>query len=444
MKSSFVRGAVILMAANAVSKILGAFLKVPLTYIIHEEGMAIYNTAFSVYAMMLSFVVSGIPFAVTKLTAAENARKNEGGAKSIVMYASVILTVIGIIGTVVMWIGAKFFALAMKEPNAVIAIRAIAPSVLFVALGAAAKSGFQGANNMVPTALSQFIEALIKLAAGYYFAVRLVKLGTEWAAAGAVAGVSAGEAVATAMLVLGYCISYRRIRRLDGQRSEYTRDIMTTAAPMIFMAAAGAAISVLDTSVIRASLLRSGLTNDEARYLYGAYTGYAMTVLNLPSGFLATFGVSIVPLVSAAAAVGNMDRVKSLTRKGLCISASLGLLSAAVIALGGNIILDILFRNTASGLILRLAAPSVAFICIMQLSSAILQAMGHANLTFISMLVTGGVKLLFAALAVSRPNINIYGAALGQDFAYMAGMMLNMLFLFYAQNHNGLEISDKI
>ena len=45
---------------------------------------------------------------------------------------------------------------------------------------------------------------------------------------------------------------------------------------------------------------------------------------------------------------------------------------------------------------------------------------------------------------MSRPNINIYGAALGQDFAYMAGMMLNMLFLFYAQNHNGLEISDKI
>ena len=40
MKSSFVRGAVILMAANAVSTILGAFLKVPLTDIIHEEGMA--------------------------------------------------------------------------------------------------------------------------------------------------------------------------------------------------------------------------------------------------------------------------------------------------------------------------------------------------------------------------------------------------------------------
>ncbi|MEE0409944.1 MAG: oligosaccharide flippase family protein, partial [Clostridia bacterium] len=67
MKNSFIKGAAILMVANAVSKILGAVLKIPLTYIIHEEGMAVYNTAFSVYAMLLSFVMSGVPFAVSKM-----------------------------------------------------------------------------------------------------------------------------------------------------------------------------------------------------------------------------------------------------------------------------------------------------------------------------------------------------------------------------------------
>ena len=53
LKNSFISGAAVLMAANAVSKILGAVFKIPLTYIIHEEGMAIYNTAFSVYVMVL-------------------------------------------------------------------------------------------------------------------------------------------------------------------------------------------------------------------------------------------------------------------------------------------------------------------------------------------------------------------------------------------------------
>ena len=64
MKNSFIAGAAVLMVANAVSKILGAVFKIPLTYIVHEEGMAVYNTSFSVYVMFLSFIVSGMPFAV--------------------------------------------------------------------------------------------------------------------------------------------------------------------------------------------------------------------------------------------------------------------------------------------------------------------------------------------------------------------------------------------
>ena len=60
-KQSFVAGAAILMAANAVSKILGAVFKIPLTYILHEEGMAVFNVAFQVYIMILTFIISGFP-----------------------------------------------------------------------------------------------------------------------------------------------------------------------------------------------------------------------------------------------------------------------------------------------------------------------------------------------------------------------------------------------
>ena len=56
-KQSFVTGAIILMIANAISKILGAVFKIPLTYILKEEGMAIYNSAFQIYALFLSFVI---------------------------------------------------------------------------------------------------------------------------------------------------------------------------------------------------------------------------------------------------------------------------------------------------------------------------------------------------------------------------------------------------
>ena len=140
MKNSFIKGAAILMVANAVSKILGAVLKIPLTYIMHEEGMAVYNTAFGVYAMILAFVMSGVPFAVSKMCAAELAKNNPNGAKSIVGYSSVILFLMGLLGSIVMWFGADFFAIAMKEERAVWAIRAIAPSGRLAAVSAIPKA----------------------------------------------------------------------------------------------------------------------------------------------------------------------------------------------------------------------------------------------------------------------------------------------------------------
>ena len=45
-------------------------------------------------------------------------------------------------------------------------------------------------------------------------------------------------------------------------------------------------------------------------FLYGAYTGYALTVFHLPVGILATLGVSILPVIAGAIAVNNTKKHK--------------------------------------------------------------------------------------------------------------------------------------
>ena len=106
--------------------------------------------------------------------------------------------------------------------------------------------------------------------------------------------------------------------------------------------------------------------------------------LNLPAGLLATLGVSIIPAISGAVAVGNSERVKKLTRNGVGICCICGLLASASVAVFGDLMLKILFQNTASSLMLKMAAPSVFFICMMQFSGSVLQAMGYTGRVFIS------------------------------------------------------------
>ncbi len=420
-KQSFITGAVILMTANAISKILGAMFKIPLTYIIHEEGMAVYNTAFSVYVMFLAFVISGIPFAVQKQTAAACAAGDRGKARETVRLATTILIVIGAAGTAVLWFGAEFFAAAMKEERAVATIRAIAPAVFPVACAAAVKSGFQGMSDMLPTAVSQVVESIIKLIAGYMLAVLLLGGGTEYAAAGAGAGVTVGEITATVMLVVWYMVSMRGTEKYIGSKKEIVQELADIAIPMMLISVTGAALAVCDTSVLRMSLLRSGLNDEAARITYGAYTGYALTVLNLPSGLLATLGVSVVPLISGAAAVEDKERIRAVTKRALYISFLCGAVAAAGTFFFGELALKILFHNTYSAQMIRIASPTVLFICMMQLMNAVLQSMGYIGRTFAVSITVAGIKILCSALLASKPTLGIYGTIIGTNIAYFAG-----------------------
>lgn len=414
------------MAANAVSKILGAVFKIPLTYIVHEEGMAVYNTAFSVYVMFLSFIISGMPFAVQKLTAVAYARNDAPRAKRIVSAATVMLAAAGAAGALVLWFGADFFALAMKEERAVYAIKALAPSVLFVALGTAVKSGFQGGSDMVPAAVSQVIEAAVKLGAGYAFAVMLISFGTQFAAAGAAAGVTVGELVATVMLGVWYTVSARKTGVCRAGKREITGELLSIAMPMLFMSVIGSFLSVCETSLLRMSLLRGGLSADEARFVYGSYTGYALTLLNLPSGLLATLGVSIIPLAAGAAERGDMRRIRSVAARGLSAAAAGGMLFSVLIYGFADEALFILFRNTNAAGMLRAAAPSVLFICLMQLTGSVLQAMGHIGRSFAASASAMLVKILFTVLLVPIPGIGIYGAVIGSDVGFLTGAVINL------------------
>lgn len=138
------------------------------------------------------------------MVAESNSRGEYSKTHRIVKISTILLVCIGIVGSVALYFGSPFFALAMKEEKAIYAIQMIAPSIFFVALGTAYKSYYQGVSNMIPTALSQVTEAIVKLASGYYLAVLFLNYGVEKTAGGAIMGVTSGEIIATAILMIMY------------------------------------------------------------------------------------------------------------------------------------------------------------------------------------------------------------------------------------------------
>jgi len=457
-KQSFIKGTMILMCANAISKILGAVFKIPLTYLLKEEGMAIYNTAFNVYVMLLSFIISGMPLAISKLIAEESALGHEGNVKKTVTTATALLGILGIAGTVILWFGADFFAIAMKESKSVFCIKIIAPSVFFVALGTVWKSYYQGRTNMTPTAISQVIEAFVKLIAGFAFALYYSNLAAEYTAAAAIMGVTLGEIIATFILFIEYLphlFSKRKKEPPTLSSRSVIDSLLSVAAPAIIASAISSFINLADITVIRRSLehilftpesaekfllLYSPHTNlfdsltqdlkitaDGSRWLYGAYSGYALTVFHLPVGILGALGVSILPIIAGALAVKNTNRASFCTNIAAKLTLLVCLPAAFIIGLFSEPILALLFKNTASSLLLQSLAPCLVFITLSQLFTACLNASGKIISPFIFGFISGGIKIILSAFLIKIPGINMLGACISANISYLVLLILTCI-----------------
>ena len=63
-KQSFVQGAFILVVAALLVKFIGFFFKIPLTFLIDDDGMGLFNSAYQIYTIMFVVATAGFPTAI--------------------------------------------------------------------------------------------------------------------------------------------------------------------------------------------------------------------------------------------------------------------------------------------------------------------------------------------------------------------------------------------
>ena len=449
---SFLKGTIILIAANTISKILGAVFKIPLAYILQEEGMAVFNTAMGVYSTVLSFVISGLPLAMSRYIAGQYAMQNYINIKRTVKVTTLLLCVLGLIASFVLYGFSDFFAYAMKEPKAGVAIRMISPAVFFVAWGTVYKSFYEGCINMIPTAISQVIESFIRLGIGIAGAYYLRNAAMEVTATGAISGITIGEIIATLLLFFMYIPSNRKLPYIGEtvRKRVICNSLISIALPMLVCSCVSSMLGLADVAMIRNGLLNirftaesfllkysaytslfDNLSNDlklsldGARWIYGAYSGYALTVFHLPTGIIGALGVSILPVVTGALARGDNRLVQKTTEIALKLTLIISLPCAVGMFLFSDGILGLLFNNTASAIMLSQLAPCLVLVCVSQLFAVILHASGRIAEPFFNSLVGIAIKLLADFFLIPVGVLNISGAIAGSFFGFMTVMLLN-------------------
>ena len=488
-KNTFYGAAAFLAMTTIIVKVIGAIYKIPLTALLPDEAYGDFNAAYNIYTFFLTISTAGLPVALSKTVSECNTLGRQNQKARVVQVAFFAFLFMGLFSFICMSVFSPIVATyVLKNEKAVFAVLALSPAVLCTCICSAFRGYAQGHMNMIPTGVSQVIEALSKMFLGLALAFIILNsaipdqdLKTRLSASGALLGVSIGSILSVVYLAFNHIRTARgeRVKSTDtpDRSKQILSRLLKLAVPITLSSCTLSIVNLIDTNLVQSQLqsvftaIQDGLTGisnsvldifpkavaifqdnlaafqtevltnpdtklnpilDSARELYGVYSK-TMSIYNLPFNLMVPFTACIVPAVSACIARRDRLGAHRTTESAMRISALIALpCGFGLFALGTPIIQLLTVGNvdeTIAGPLLSILGIASFFVCIQVVASAILQANGIINLPIITMIIGGVAKVIVSYTLVGNPKYMIFGAPVGTLTCFVVVSVLNLLII---------------
>ena len=451
-KESFLKGALVLGLAGIITKIMGAFFRIPLGNLIGSEGMGYYQVVYPVYTLFLTLATAGFPTALAKLVSEQRAVGDFGGANKTFRISYTVLFITGLISFSIFFFGAEFISNTILDNSGVYyAMVAISPALIFVPLMSSYRGYFQGRREMSKIATSQVIEQFFRVVLGLMLAYYLMKnYGPQLGASGAVLGAAIGGFASAAFLIYIY-LKDSKIRKAEIAQSKHIKvessftilkRLLYVAVPITIGACVMPLVNMVDSVIVVRRLTDIGYTVDQANSLLGQLSGMAMATVNLPIVIDQAIGMSLVPAISQAYALKQMKVVRKEARTGIKTILLVVLPCTFGLAALAGPIMKLLYPNESAqlGTILFTVAPCAIFLGLIYAQNSILQGMGKPMIPVIALAIGMIFKVVISYTLTAIPSINVIGSGLGTLAAYMVASLIEFI---YIKKHLNLKLSAR-
>lgn len=461
-KQSFWKGSAWLVASAMAAKLLGACFKIPLTNVLGGTGMGYFSSAYGLLLPVYALSVTGLSAAVAQTGSRAAALEQWATVRRIRLGARLACGGLGLGLVGLMLLGAWPFARwIVFQPDAVYALFAIAPAALFGCLTAVERGYWEGLQNMLPTAVSQAVEAAAKLGLGLLLCQWVLahpEIVCQWvppevplsalAAAGAVWGVTLSTAVGWVCCLLHGLGKRAKLPKSD-QPAPPMRQILRRLLYVMIPVAAGSLVtnltSLIDLMTMMRCLGKVQALHPEAladavgsvanspefpAFVYGTFTGMAVTIFNLVPSVTNMLGKSALPCASALWArqdrAGLAAHIQSVTGG----AALLALPATGGLWVLADRVMELLYRSRPEEAVLAAAAlrsllPGMVFLCLAFPLCSILQGIGQAAIPVQCMGIGVLLKLVGNLVLITKPAFCIIGAGIATSVCY--GVLLGLV-----------------
>ena len=410
-KDGFIVQAGILAAAGILCRIIGLLYRSPLTAVIGDEGNGYYQTAYTVYTIVLLISSYSIPSAISKVIAQKLAIRDYRNAHRIFLCALYYVLIVGGIASLVLF----FFAGFLTKGAAVTVLRIFAPTVFLYGMLGVLRGYFQAHRTMMQTSVSQILEqilnAVVSIGAAYLLIVVMLS-GTEryvlnedhsvsfggtvvqetaevqtdadgnpvsdedgdpvytlsaeqkewntkratYGAVGSALGTGAGVLAALLFMWGIYRLNSKTIHRRiakDRHEEESYGSILRTVSGVVIPFILSTAIYNLSTFLNQTIYLNigtslKGMTNAEASTGYGVFSGKAVVISNIPIALSSAMASAILPNIAAKVGQGDLEGAREKTAQAVKTTMFIAIPAAVGIGVLARPITWLLFRQRES------------------------------------------------------------------------------------------------
>ena len=434
-KQNFLQGTALLAMATAIVKIIGAIYKIPLNAIIGKQGFSYYSTAYEIYNVLLMISTAGLPVAMSRMISQANSLGHSNRIRRIYKTSRAIFLTLGIAGSLLMTLFCRQLAEFQNQPDAWAAIGALGPCCLLICIMSTFRGFFQGHSNMLPTSVSQVLEAVVKLVVGMLAALLLLKStgSVSLAAGGAILGVTISCMASSVYLFGKFRKAYGALEPSSEAAESYSdtaKRLMAIAVPITIGSAGLQILTMLETKIYMGQLLGLGFTQLEADSMKGIYN-MSQTIYNMPCAFITPITISIIPAITSHLTLLDHKAAKATEESAarvtglICMPCAFGLapLAGPVTALlGGYPGADL----TLSTSLMTIMGYNIMFNAVVLLTNAMMQAHGHAVVPVVNMFIAGIMRLVVVYMLTGNPNIGIVGTPIGAMLCFLCIAVLNV------------------
>lgn len=396
-KNNLLRNASFLMIAALISKVIGLLYKSPLSEIVGEIGIGYYGLAQNAYLILLMIASFSIPQAVSKVIAERLAFKEYKNAQKFFRGALIYTMILSGASALFCLFGAKYM-IPSNQPGATLALQVLAPTIFLSGILGVYRGYFQAHSNMLPTSLSQIIEQILNAAVSIGVAwlfIHFFSDGTKegiakWGAAGGTVGTGAGVLIALLFMAAAYEVNRKQIARhvradQTGKEDSYReifRVLFLIVTPIIFSSFIYNINGYINGVMYSELAGRQGVNSEVVSTLYGEYSVYFLTIINIPLTLAGAAPTSMIPEVSALYAQHRRKAARRKIDEATQLSMFISIPATVGLAVLAYPITRLLFPNTngTAGTLLLIGAVTIIFNTNSNVSNGVLQGIGKANL----------------------------------------------------------------